>query len=99
MIYKIEFAVCVKQHFKHLTANQCSLVMDGIEKQLLKEPLKETKNRKPLRPNPIAPWELRIGNLRIFYDITSDEPNIVKILAIGYKKSNTLYIAGKEVKL
>lgn len=99
MIYKIDFAVCVKQHFKHLTANQRSLVMDGIEKQLLKEPLKETKNRKPLRPNPIAPWELRIGNLRVFYDITSDEPNIVKILAIGYKKSNTLYIAGKEVKL
>lgn len=99
MAYIIEFADCVKQHFKHLNANQRSLVMDGIEKQLFHEPLKETRNRKPLRPNPIAPWELRIGDLRVFYDITSDEPNIVKILAIGYKEGNTLFIAGKAVKL
>jgi len=23
-------------------------------------------NRKPMRPNPLAPWELRIGNLRVY---------------------------------
>lgn len=99
MVYKIEFAKCVKKHFKHLSASQRSLVINGVEKQLLHDPLKETRNRKPLRPNPIAPWELRISNLRVFYDITSDEPNIVKILAVGYKKGNTLFIAGKAVKL
>ena len=99
MPYKIEFADCVKQHFKHLSASQRSLMMARIEKRLFHEPLKETRNRKPLRPNPIAPWELRIGSLRVFYDITSDEPNIVKILAVGYKKDNTLFIAGKAVKL
>ncbi|HEB11725.1 MAG TPA: type II toxin-antitoxin system RelE/ParE family toxin [Spirochaetales bacterium] len=99
MAYKIEFADCVKQHFKRLSTNQRSLMIDGIEKHLFNEPLKETRNRKPLRPNPIAPWELRIGNLRVFYDITSDKPNIVKILAVGYKKGNTLFIAGKAVKL
>ena len=99
MAYKIEFANCVKEHFKHLNASQRSLLMDGIGKQLFYEPLKETRNRKPLRPNPIAPWELRIGNLRAFYDITSDQPNIVKILAVGYKKGNVLFIAGKAVKL
>ena len=63
--------------------------MEGIKKQLLHEPLKETKNRKPLRPNPIEPWELRIEALRVFYEISSDEPNIVKILAVGYKNGNT----------
>ncbi len=61
-------------------------MMDGIEKQLFHVPLKETRNRKPLRPNPIAPWELRIGNLRVFYDITSDEPNIVKLLQSVIRK-------------
>jgi hypothetical protein len=64
--------------------------------------MKETTvllNRKPLRPNPIAPWELRIRNLRAFYDITSDEPKVVKILAVGYKKGNVLFIAGEAVKL
>lgn len=62
-------------------------------------PLKETRNRKPLRPNLIAPWELRIGNLRAFYDVTLEHSNIVKILAVGYKEGNTLFIAGKAVKL
>jgi mRNA-degrading endonuclease RelE of RelBE toxin-antitoxin system len=99
MDFKIEFAECVKEHFAHLTARQRSIIMDGIEKQLLIEPLKETRNRKPIRPNPIAPWELRVGDLRVFYDIAVDEPGIVKILAVGYKKGNTLYIAGKAVKL
>lgn len=99
MAYKIEFADCVKEHFKHLNSSQRSLLMDGIGKQLLYEPLKETRNRKPLRPNPVAPWELRIGNLRAFYDITSDDHNIVKILAVGYKKGSVLFIAGKAVKL
>ena len=99
MTFKIEFADCVKEHFKHLNVRQRSAIMEGIKKQLFHEPLKETKNRKPLRPNPIAPWELRIEELRVFYEISSDEPNIVKILAVGYKKGNTLFIAGKAVKL
>jgi mRNA interferase RelE/StbE len=60
-------------------------------------PLKETPNRKALRPNPLASWELRIGNLRVFY-----EPEIVetvkkiRILAVGRKEGNKLFI-GKEV--
>ena len=99
MAYIIEFADCVKKHFKSLTANQRSIIVDSIEKQLIHEPLKETRNRKPLRPNPIAPWELRIGNLRAFYDVTLEHSNIVDILAVEYKEGNTLFIAGKEVKL
>ncbi len=99
MAYIIEFADCVKKHFKILTANQRSTIIDSIEKQLIHEPLKETRNRKPLRPNPIAPWELRIGNLRAFYDVTIENSNIVKILAVGYKEGNTLFIAGKAVEL
>ena len=33
----------------------------------------ETRNRKPMRPNPIAPQELRVGQLRV-YDEVSDDP-------------------------
>jgi mRNA-degrading endonuclease RelE of RelBE toxin-antitoxin system len=99
MAYLIEFAEGVKGHFKSLTANQRSIVMDSIEKQLTNQPLIETRNRKPLRPNPIAPWELRIGNLRVFYDVTFEETNVVKILAVGYKEGNALFISGKAVSL
>jgi hypothetical protein len=37
-----------------LTARQRSLVLDAIGKQLMHEPMVETRNRKPLRPNPVA---------------------------------------------
>ena len=93
MAYIIEFADSVKEQLKSLTANQRAIIIDSIEKQLVNEPLKETRNRKPLRPNPIAPWELRIDNLRIFYEIAFEESNVVRVLAVGYKEGNTLYIS------
>jgi len=62
--------------------------------------LKETRNRKALRPNPLAPWELRVGDLRVFY-----EPEIVetvkkiRILAVGRKEGNKLFIGEEVVEL
>lgn len=74
-------------------------MLDAIEVQLTHEPLVETRNRKPLRPNPVAPWELRVGTLRVFYEVSSEEPSVVNILAVGQKDGNVLRIAGKEIKL
>ncbi|WP_089725119.1 type II toxin-antitoxin system RelE family toxin [Candidatus Thiosymbion oneisti] len=98
-MYTIDFAESVKDQLRCLPAHQRVTILDSIEKQLSYEPLLETKNRKSLRPNPIAPWELRVGNLRVFYEVTLDEPHIVKILAVGYKKGNKLYIGNREVGL
>ena len=70
-----------------------------IRRQLLREPLKETRHRKPLRPNPIAPWELRIGQLRVFYEVVGGESGIVRILAVGRKVRNTLTIGDTEIRL
>jgi mRNA-degrading endonuclease RelE of RelBE toxin-antitoxin system len=69
MPYEIKFAADVRQHLEALTARERSTALEVIERQLLHEPLVETRNRKPLRPNPVAPWELRIGNLRAFYEV------------------------------
>ncbi len=99
MAYSIEFAESVAMQLQDLAAHRRVLVLEAIEKQLAHEPLNETRNRKPLRPNPTAPWELRIGNLRVFYEVIAEEPDVVRILAIGEKKGNKLFIAGKEVKL
>lgn len=60
MKFEIEFAQCVRDHFKYLKANERARILEALERQLAFEPLKETRNRKPLRPNPLAPWELRI---------------------------------------
>ena len=84
---------------EHLSAQQRSTVIDAIQTHLVHEPLKETRNRKPLRPNPIAPWELRIGALRVFYEAPTEPPNTVNILAVGIKARNKLLIAGQEIAL
>jgi hypothetical protein len=49
-----------------------------------------------MRPNPLAPWELRIGNLRVYYDVEEDPEPVVYIRAIGVKERNWVRL-GKEV--
>ena len=67
MTYDTSFATSVARHLNFLTAAERRTVLAAIERQLVHEPMAETRNRKPLRPNPLAPWKLRIGALRVFY--------------------------------
>ena len=99
MAYTIEFAESVRAQLRALPARQRSTILDSIERHLIHEPLVEARNKKPLRPNPVAPWELRIGDLRVFYEVALDQPDTVRILAVGQKRGNKLYIAGKEIAL
>jgi len=52
--YAVEFAQSVEDHFRALTARDRTTVLAAISRQLLNEPLKEARHRKPLRPNPIG---------------------------------------------
>ena len=99
MSYRVEFAKSVEGHFRTLTGRERSTVLGAIERHLLHEPLKETRHRKPLRPNPVAPWELRVGPLRVFYEVAGMESGVVRILAVGRKDRNVLTIGGKEIRL
>lgn len=99
MAYSIIFADSVKKQLKQLSARQRSIVLNEIEVQLLHEPLVETRNRKKLRPNPIAPWELRVGDIRIFYDVEQTQMKRVNILSVGIKIGNKVVISGKEIEL
>lgn len=99
MPYAVEFAESVEDHFRALTARDRATVLAAIDRQLLHEPLRETRNRKPLRPNPVAPWELRVGALRVFYEVIGAEAGVVRILAVGRKQRNVLTIGGEEIQL
>ncbi|HZY31733.1 MAG TPA: type II toxin-antitoxin system RelE/ParE family toxin, partial [Candidatus Methylomirabilis sp.] len=87
------------EHFAQLTARQRAIVLNAVKVQLQYEPLRETPTRKPLRPNPVAPWELRVGALRVFYEVDAREPDLVNVLAIGIKRGNRLIVAGKELRI
>ena len=70
--------------------------MDTVDRQLIHQPTVETRNRNPMRPNPMAPWELRIGNLRVYYDVEEEPEAVVYIRAVGVKQGNLVRI-GREV--
>jgi mRNA-degrading endonuclease RelE of RelBE toxin-antitoxin system len=97
--YRIEYSPDTEDHFRVLTTRQQVTVLDAVEKQLQYQPTVETRNRKPMRPNPIAPWELRIGNLRVYYDIEDDPKHVVYIRAIGIKERNNVRIGKEVIKL
>ena len=66
--------------------------------QLTYQPMIETRQRKKLRDNPVASWELRVGKHRVFYEI-DERSRKVTIIAVGHKEHNILFIRGKEVQL
>jgi len=98
MKYQIEFSPDTLEHLQCLSARQQTTVLDSVEKQLRDQPAVETKNRKPMRPNPVAPWELRIGNLRVYYDIDESE-HMVFIRAVGVKQREQVRIGNEVIKL
>ena len=84
---------------RRLTTRQQTIVLDAVDRQLLNQPNVETRNRKPMRPNPVAPWELRIGNLRVYYEVNDDPEPTVVVLAVGIKDGDRVRIGGETVKL
>ena len=83
-MFTIRFADVVVEHLDRLRAVDRATVLDSIE---------------PLRPNPLAPWELRVGSLRVFYEVVPTEPGVVWVLAVGKKVRNVLRVGKREVKL
>jgi len=49
-----------------------------------------------MRPNPLAPWELRLGNLRVYYEVIED---VVFIVAVGVKERQRVRIGHEVIEL
>lgn len=89
-MYEIRFARDVQKDLTALPAYHRARVIEAIETQLLDAPTTPTRNRK-LLVNLIPPWtaeppiwELRVGNYRVFYDV-SEADAIVYVRAIRSK--------------
>src|SRR5438552_14807984 len=96
MAYKIVMSPDARDHLRGFPAAARAIIVDAMTEQLAYEPLTESRNRKPLRSSPVAPWELRVRKWRVFYDVTAQPEPTVTILAIGEKRRNELWI-GREV--
>src|SRR5262249_44455214 len=97
--YRIEYSPDAEDHLQALTAVQRTSILSAIETQLAHQPTVETRNRKPIRPNQLAPWELRVRNFRVFYRAQEEPEQLVFIVAVGIKVGNRLRIADQEVDL
>ena len=100
MPYEIRYDPEVKGQVLALGRRWFGLIRKTIEERLAHEPQVQTTNRKPLHePAVLADaWEIRFGprgRFRVFYrtDVARAE---VRILAVGEKRGNRLYIGGKE---
>lgn len=82
----------------HYTAFERKTIIKAIRARLTQQSAIETKNRKKLRDNPIANWELRSGKYRIFYEI-DQRGRKVTVVAVGHKEHNILFIRGEEMKI
>lgn len=82
-----------------LTARKQALVLDHVERQLAHQPTEQTRKRKRMRANPLAPWELRIGDIRVYYDVQASPVRMVLIRAVGVKEHGQLRLAGKVVAI
>jgi len=97
-MYQIKFNATALNQLKQFNKYEQKRILIAIETSLKQQPNIPTRNRKILRPNLLASWELRIDKFRVFYDLNLEQL-IVKIKAIGYKQNNILYIQGQEYQL
>jgi mRNA-degrading endonuclease RelE of RelBE toxin-antitoxin system len=99
LAYAIEYSPATVDHLASLTARQRSTALAAADARLTHEPAVKTRHRKPMRPNQLAPWELRVGALRIYYDVEEEPERKVLIRAVGIKERNRVRIGGQEFEL
>jgi mRNA-degrading endonuclease RelE of RelBE toxin-antitoxin system len=93
-VFEIRFAESVEHDLRKIRVYYRKQILDAIEEQLAHEPDTITRNRK-LLDNLVPPWqmvspiwELRVGEYRVFYDISLTE-SVVYVRAVRRKPRGT----------
>lgn len=96
MQFQVLLTASAEVDLDYFKAFEQRTIVDAIRVHLTSDANIESKRRKRLKNNSLAPWELRVGKYRLFYSI---EETTVNIVAIGYKEHNDLFIQGQKVEL
>ena len=97
--YEIEVSPEARDPMQGFSARQRATVVEAMKRQLLHEPAVQTRQRKCMKadkPGYVAPWELRVGDLRVYSEVR-DAGGRVRILALGIKDRNRVLIGGREI--
>jgi mRNA-degrading endonuclease RelE of RelBE toxin-antitoxin system len=91
MRHEIVLAPEAAEDFKALKASDRATIRDAIEDHLRHEPTRTRKSQiKRLRGLRRPQYRLRVGDIRIFYDVTE---NVVGVLAIVPKTGAVVWLA------
>jgi mRNA-degrading endonuclease RelE of RelBE toxin-antitoxin system len=82
-----------ESHLRSLSKREQRMVEAAILSRLVHQPETESRTVKRLRPNPLATYELRVGNIRVLYNVEGRE---VILLVVGRKVGNMLVVKGQE---
>jgi mRNA-degrading endonuclease RelE of RelBE toxin-antitoxin system len=93
MPHKITITADSDRQFRALPVRDQRILEAAILSRLQHQPTTPTKAVKRLRPNPLAEFELRAGDLRALYNVEGEE---VVILLVGRKVGNNLIVEGEE---
>ena len=93
MAFKITITEEAERQFRSLAVREQRILQAAIQARLEHQPTTPTKAIKWLRPNPLAAFELRAGDLRALYNVEGAE---VVILIVGRKVGNKLIVEGEE---
>jgi mRNA-degrading endonuclease RelE of RelBE toxin-antitoxin system len=93
MAFRITITEDAEQQFLALTVRDQRTLRAAIASRLQHQPTNTSRAIKRLRPNPVAEFELRAGDLRVLYNTEGDE---VIVVVVGRKVGNKRIVAGEE---
>jgi mRNA-degrading endonuclease RelE of RelBE toxin-antitoxin system len=99
--YRIILEDAALEHLRSLSAGLRAKLAAALHSQLVHEPVVETRNRKRMDPDRrmyVAPWELRVGQLRVYYAV-KEEAALVVVTKIGIKDRDRVIIGGERFEL
>lgn len=99
--YKIGYTRDARADIAALDAGQRAQVLKRTPVQLEHRPTVEARNRKRTDPDKrfyVTPWELRIGELRVYYSVQEEPKPLVLVLSVGIKDGDRVKIRGKYLQ-
>jgi mRNA-degrading endonuclease RelE of RelBE toxin-antitoxin system len=93
MAFRITISREAESQLRALPVREQRILESAVLARLIDQPTTTAKAIKRLRPNALAEFELRVGDLRVLYNVEDDE---VILLIVGRKVGNTLVVENEE---